>query len=111
MSSLCDTNWWDRQNDKGKAAIDEAIRACSSFTDIDDVISNMVYDRARSSSGDAFLQTYCGINLHNTDDGAITGSDAGGSSIKTRQRQAYKFRSGFFSGQWRDISAVWKNIF
>ena len=42
------------------------------------------YNTADSSNGwDKFLRDKCGINLDNRDTGAITGSDAGGSTIKT----------------------------
>ena len=42
---------------------------------------------ARNTYGYSFLQKYCGINLSNNkyDDGAITGTDAGGSSPKNQE--------------------------
>lgn len=36
----------------------------------------------KNIGGDDFLKIYCGIDLDNTDTGAITGADAGGSFTK-----------------------------
>lgn len=70
----------------GVNALNAAVQACSSFTSAQNVIDTMVRNRNSSSSGDSFLKNYCGINLDNNkyDDGAITGSDAGSDSPKTR---------------------------
>lgn len=64
------------------AALNEAVRACSNFNGIQDVIDKMIEDCKNSSSGYVFLKKYCDINLYNDDTGAITGSDAGGSTVK-----------------------------
>ena len=61
--------------------LDEAIQACSSFGGINDAINHFLYDQ--SAYGSTFLSARCGIILDNTDTGAITGSDAGGSTAKT----------------------------
>ncbi len=65
--------------------IDAAIRASSNFQSAQDVINNMINDRTSAGSGDSFLRNYCGIILDNTDTGAITGKDAGGSTTKTAE--------------------------
>ena len=43
----------------------------------------MKSDIAATNNAEKFLKDYCGIDLSNTDTGAITGADAGGSRIKT----------------------------
>lgn len=65
------------------SAVDEAVRACSSFASAQDVINNMISDLKSAGSGDSFLRNYCGIILGNDDTGAITGSDAGSGVTKT----------------------------
>ena len=65
----------------GISAVDEAIRACSNFDGLEDLISRFIDDRRKSLNGNTFLRNYCGIILDNADTGAITGYDAGGSSI------------------------------
>ena len=67
----------------GTAAVDEAVKACSDFSSAQEVINQLISDRQNSSSTSDFLLNYCGINLNNSDTGAITGSDAGGSVTKT----------------------------
>ena len=47
------------------------------------LISQYREDISMSSSYDNFYKQYCGINRNNSDIGAITGSDAGGSTTKT----------------------------
>ena len=72
----------------GASALNEAVKACSSFKNANDVITKLVndckaYNQADSTNGwKNFLKEKCGINLDNTDTGAITGSDAGGSKSK-----------------------------
>lgn len=63
--------------------LDEAIQACSNFNGIDDAVANFLHDASVASDGSDFLTNYCGIILGNTDTGAITGSDAGGTSVKS----------------------------
>ncbi|MBR0062375.1 MAG: hypothetical protein IJP68_12950 [Selenomonadaceae bacterium] len=76
---------------KGTAAVDEAIKACSNFGSTQNVINKMLADcksylAADSKNGyEKFLLEKCGINLDNKDTGAITGSDAGGSQVKTAE--------------------------
>ena len=69
----------------GEEALDEAVRACSSFSSIKDVINNMISDCRNASSATDFLKNKCNIYLDNDDTGAITGADAGGSVIKTAE--------------------------
>ena len=75
----------DKTNLSGTAAVDEAVKACSSFTSYSDLMNHFLADRNNSASGEDFLKRYCGINLDNDDTGAITGSDAGGSFVKTAE--------------------------
>ncbi|MBR1730397.1 MAG: calcium-binding protein, partial [Selenomonadaceae bacterium] len=71
----------------GTSALNEAIQACSGskFSGIQDAINHMISDCSLASSANDFLINKCGIDLSNTDTGAITGSDAGGSSTKTAE--------------------------
>ena len=62
--------------------LDEAIQACSNFEGITDAVNHFLHDAEIASDGSDFLTNYCGIILGNTDTGAITGSDAGGSTAK-----------------------------
>ena len=71
----------------GETALNAAVKSAtnSKFTTIQSVIDQMVSDCKSASSADDFLKNYCGIVLDNTDTGAITGSDAGGSKTKTAE--------------------------
>ena len=75
----------DNTSLKSTAALDQAVRVCSSFSSMQDVIDNLIADCKASSSYISFLQEKCGIVLGNSDTGAITGSDAGTSTTKTAQ--------------------------
>ena len=75
----------DKSTLSGAAAFDEAIKACSKFSSAEEVINKMLDDCKNAKSADDFLKTYCGINLDNVDCGAITGSDAGGSTVLTEE--------------------------
>ena len=68
----------------GTAAVDSAVRACSDFGSLDELIDRFIADCENAESGDAFLKDYCGIDLDNDDTGAITGFDAGGDTVKTK---------------------------
>ena len=72
----------DKTTLSGTAAVDEAIRACSNFNSLQEVINQMVSDCRTVNNAKNFLLNYCGINLDNDDTGAITGFDAGGSVVK-----------------------------
>ncbi|MBO4779583.1 MAG: calcium-binding protein, partial [Selenomonadaceae bacterium] len=63
--------------------LDESIKLSTNFNGIQDAIDQMVADCKAAGDADTFLRKYCGIILDNADTGAITGWDAGGSSIKT----------------------------
>ena len=69
------------------AALDGAVRACSEFSGVDDLIKCIEMERAyytvHGLTQDYFLQNTCGIILDNEDTGAITGSDADGGAVKT----------------------------
>lgn len=76
---------------EGSAAVDSAVKSCSNFSGMNDVISKIKSDCQSYISADSkngwknFLLEKCGINLSNTDTGAITGKDAGGSKVKTAE--------------------------
>ena len=56
--------------------LDNAVKACSTFSGIGDAINHFLYD-ASIYDASTFLTERCGIILGNDDTGAITGSDAG----------------------------------
>lgn len=70
---------------RGTAALDEAVRACSDYRSMQDLINHFVSDAEQASDYRTFLQNKCGINLDNEDTGAITGSDAGNGTTKTAE--------------------------
>ena len=86
----------DNSTKYGISALDEAVNYASSglYSNYDELVSAFVtdvslYGGSGSSTNtsldnqtDNFLKTYCGINLTNADTGAITGYDAGGSTVK-----------------------------
>ncbi len=74
---------WSKTLLSDTAKLDESIRLCSHFNSIQEAIDQMVADCRSAGSADTFLKKYCGIILDNIDTGAITGWDAGGSSVKT----------------------------
>lgn len=70
----------------GIYALNDAVKAVSKFSSWSELTKTMVADcQAYNGNGTTFLKNMCGINLSNTDTGAITGSDAGGGSTKTAQ--------------------------
>ena len=73
----------DETSKTGEAALNEAIRKCSTFKSFKAVKAAMISDCKKAKSADDFLKTYCGIDYSTKDTGAITGSDAGGSKTKT----------------------------
>ncbi|MBR1580544.1 MAG: hypothetical protein IJ668_08620, partial [Selenomonadaceae bacterium] len=74
----------DQTELSGRAALDEAVRASSDFTSYAQLVEQFRADiESCDGNWDKFLQQYCGIKLYNKDTGAITGSDAGGSTVKT----------------------------
>ena len=72
----------DETNLAGEAALNEAIRACSPFKSFEELKAAMIKDCKNARSGNDFLKNYCGIDYSTKDVGAITGSDAGGSTSK-----------------------------
>ena len=74
MSSLVNTTL------QGVNAVDEAVKACSNFTSTQNVINSLIADLKNYSSTTEFLKDKCGIDFESADTGAITGSDAGGST-------------------------------
>ena len=69
----------------GTDALDEAVKASSKFTSTQELIDTMISDCKNAESADVFLRDYCGIILDNSDTGAITGSDVGGSTSKNAE--------------------------
>ena len=95
MAAL-DTHTLTKRSNETDAAlatriIDTAIRASSNFKSTQEVIDKIVEDCESYLAADSkngykkFLLEKCGINLDNDDTGAITGSDAGGSTTKTAE--------------------------
>ena len=74
----------DTITSSGISALNKSVSIASGgyFNNAQEVINKMVYDRNNSSSTTEFLKNYCGMDLYNDDTGAITGSDAGGSTEK-----------------------------
>lgn len=77
----------DSTSSSGKSAVDAAVKYCSNskFSSAQAVINQMVSDCKKASSVDDFLTNYCGIVLDNSDTGAVSGSDMGGSQVKTAE--------------------------
>ncbi len=73
----------DKTSKKGSKALDAAIKACSPFSSFQTAKNAIIRDCKNAKSADDFLKTYCGIDYDTEDNGAITGSDAGGSTTKT----------------------------
>ncbi len=74
----------DSTSSKGTAALDAAVKGVSKFSSWSELTQTMVKD-CKAYNGDytRFLKDMCGIILDNDDTGAITGSDAGTSTVKT----------------------------
>ena len=70
----------DKTTSQGEDALDEAISACTNFSSYADFRAQLLSDCKAVGNATTFLKTYCGIDLSNTDTGAITGSDAGGTT-------------------------------
>ena len=66
----------------GRAALDDAIKASSSFGSYNEVVNKFYADWQEAGNWHTFLVRYCGIILDNDDIGAISGSDAGGETSK-----------------------------
>ncbi|MBR0060506.1 MAG: hypothetical protein IJP68_03400, partial [Selenomonadaceae bacterium] len=75
----------DTTSKSGKAALDAAVKACSSFGNLKSVVTQLISDCKSATSTETFLKEKCGIILDNADTGAITGKDAGGSKTKTAE--------------------------
>ena len=63
-----------------RAALDEAVQASSNFANYEEVRRNFLDDIEDAKNWHTFLVEKCGIILDNADTGAISGSDAGGTS-------------------------------
>ncbi|MBR3497613.1 MAG: hypothetical protein IKO05_01310 [Selenomonadaceae bacterium] len=74
----------DMTNASGRKALDAAVNYATGgyYSDFQAAADQVVAD-CKDLGADNFLLEKCGINLNNTDVGAITGADAGGSKIKT----------------------------
>ena len=66
----------------GRAALDEAVTASSDFTSYQALVNKFMSDIESANNWHAFLVEKCGIILDNSDTGAISGADAGG-TLKT----------------------------
>ena len=65
-----------------KLRLDEAIKACSPFNSMQEVIDKMVADYRAAGDDDTFLRAYCGIIQDNEDNGSAIGWDTGGLQMK-----------------------------
>ena len=76
----------DTTTSSGQTALNQAVKYSTGgyFSNINAAIKKMIAD-CKKLGADKFLLQKCGINLSNTDTGAITGKDAGGSKIKTAE--------------------------
>ncbi len=70
----------DKTELSGRAAFDEAIQASSSFQNFEDFKRKFLDDLKAAKNWQTFLIEKCGIILDNKDTGAISGSDAGGTT-------------------------------
>lgn len=69
---------------KSTAALDAAVKSVSNFSSWSELTNTLVKDcKAYGDDYQNFLKNACGIILNNDDTGAISGSDAGGSTAKT----------------------------
>ena len=84
--------------------LSSAVKSCSNFTSLQNLIDTMIQDRNNAGSAEKFLTDYCGIILDNEDTGAITGQDAGGSVVKTSESVVPE--SGFVDRNFTDSSFV-----
>ena len=77
----------DNTTYSGNTAVNKAINYATGgyFKNFSAAVNQMVADCKNAGNADTFLRKYCGIILGNADTGAITGSDAGGSKIKTAE--------------------------
>lgn len=74
----------NKTSKSGINALNSAVKSVSNFRSWTEVLNTMINDCASyGGNGINFLKKMCGINLSNSDTGAITGSDAGGGSVKT----------------------------
>ena len=78
------------------SALNEAVTKCSDFSSMQDAINNFISDCRNASDADTFLEKYCGIRLNNTDTGAITGWDAGGTSVKDAESVVPESGSAYY---------------
>ena len=86
-------------NEGGARGLDKAIRQNTPFAGTQDAINHFIADRDRYRSADDFLRSACGIILDNEDTGALTGSDAGGSEVKTAASVVPNYS---IDGTWND---------
>ncbi|SEH27608.1 calcium-binding protein [Selenomonas sp. KH1T6] len=87
----------DNSKLSGTKALDEAVKNCSGgkFKSMDALKEDFVHALSKYGAKDGsrnydqqaenFLKNYCGIDLTNADTGAITGADAGGKRVKTKE--------------------------
>ena len=76
----------DKTKLQGSKALDEAIDACSDkFSTLKEAIAQCVADCKSAGDANTFLRKYCGIELSDTDTGAITGWDAANPDTKSNE--------------------------
>ena len=74
----------DTTSKSGIGALNEAVSVATGgyFENVGAAIEQMTLDCQSASDATTFLKTYCDIDLTNTDTGAISGYDAGGSATE-----------------------------
>lgn len=84
----------DQSSSGGITALDEAIRSCSNFGSsrqlVDSFIDSINTMKRQGASTDTILSDLCGIDLTNSDTGAISGSDAGSGNTQTAESIIYE---------------------
>ena len=101
----------DTTTKKGETALDAATKAGSSskFSSFQNSKTSMINDcKNANKNGEDFLKVYCGIDLDNDDTGAITGWDAGGSTVKTKNSIVPESGSfvKFTKGDWFEVNGL-----
>ena len=76
----------DENTSDGLGRLNQAVKVASGgyFKTVNEAMAQMVADCKTAGNANTFLKNYCGIDLSNGDTGAITGKDAGGTSVKTK---------------------------
>ena len=98
MVTETNLSWNASSSEDWKAPMDAAVFSTSKFTSVNDWLASMEASRQSYANAgkttEAWLLDCCGIHLSNEDTGAITGADAGGSTVKTASSIIYEPTGG-----------------